>query len=126
MATKTKAKTPSKTKTSTGAKGAAFAVIETGGKQYKVAEGEVLTVEKLGGDLKEGKAVTFERVLLIDDGKTTKVGTPYISGAKVSATFEGEGRHKKIVIIKFKAKSRYLRKKGHRQPYSKVKITALK
>lgn len=103
-----------------------FAVIETGGKQYKVVEGDVLLVEKLPGDFKEGKTVTFDRVLLVDDGKDTKVGTPYIAGAKVTAIFEEEGKHKKIRVIKFKAKSRYFKKRGHRQPYSKVKITALK
>ena len=112
-----------------------FAIIETGGKQYKVVEGDVLLVEKLsskaskGGqvkELKKGESITFDRVLLVDDGKNTKVGTPYIDGAKVIATFEEGGKHKKIKVIKFKAKSRYFKKRGHRQPYSKVKITALK
>jgi len=103
-----------------------FAVIETGGKQYKVTEGDVLKVEKLPGDLKEGKKITFDKVLLLDNDKNTKVGTPYIDGAKVTAIFEEAGKGKKIKIIKFKAKSRYLKKQGHRQPYSKVKITALK
>ena len=112
-----------------------FAIIETGGKQYKVAEGDVLLIEKLsskspkGGlvkELKKGSKVIFDRVLLVDDGKSTRVGTPYIAGAKVTATFEEEGKHKKIKVIKFKAKSRYFKKRGHRQPYSKVKITALK
>jgi len=112
-----------------------FAVIETGGKQYKVVEGDVLLVEKLlpkspKGDrvkkLKEGSKVVFDKVLLVDDGKDTKVGTPYIDGAKVTATFEEEGKHKKIKVIKFKAKSRYFKKRGHRQPYSKVKIASLK
>jgi len=99
-----------------------FAVIETGGKQYKVAEGDVLLVEKLPGEHKEGDTITFDKVLLYDDGKDTKVGTPYLSGAKVTATFEEEGKRKKITVIKFKAKSRYHKKHGHRQPYSKVKI----
>jgi len=103
-----------------------FAIIETGGKQYKVAEGDILTIEKLPGDLKDGKKITFDKVLLLDDDKKTKVGTPYINGAKVTATFEGEGKAKKIRVIKFKAKSRYFKKRGHRQPYSKVKIAALK
>jgi len=86
----------------------------------------VLTIEKLSESFKEGKKIIFDKVLLIDDGKDTKVGDPYIKGAKVSATYEEEGKHKKIKIIKFKAKSRYLKKQGHRQLYSKVKITTLK
>jgi len=133
MAVKTATK-PKSTKTASAVKkpakkqeaGKVFAVIETGGKQYTVAEGDSLTVEKLGGDLKEGSTITFDKVLLLDDGKTTTVGTPYISGVKVTATFEEAGRRKKITVIKFKAKSRYLRKKGHRQPYSKIAITAIK
>ena len=112
-----------------------FAIIETGGKQYKVAEGDVLLVEKLPSkspkvdrvkELKKGSKVVFDRVLLVDDGKSTKVGTAYIAGAKVTAIFEEEGKHKKIRVIKFKAKSRYFKRRGHRQPYSKVKITTLK
>jgi len=104
----------------------AFAVIETGGKQYKVSEGDVLSIEKLSEELKEGDTITFDKVLLMDDGKDTVVGTPYIEGAKVTATLEQEGRGKKIMVIRFKAKSRYFKKYGHRQPYMKVKIGALK
>jgi large subunit ribosomal protein L21 len=103
-----------------------FAVIETGGKQYKITAGQALKVEKLPGDHKEGDTVTFDKVLLMHDGKTTKVGTPYIKGASVSATFEGNGRNKKVVVIKYKAKSRYFKKRGHKQPHAKVKITAVK
>lgn len=104
-----------------------FAVIETGGKQYVVAVGDILTIEKLPKDFKEGEKVTFENVLLVDNGKdATTVGTPYISGAKVTASFVEEGKGKKINVIKFKSKSRYMKKYGHRQPFTKVKIEALK
>ena len=103
-----------------------FAIIETGGKQYKIAEGDALTIEKLPGDLKEGEKVVFDKVLLLDDGKSTTVGTPYIDGAKVEATFEETGRGKKISVIRYKAKSRYFKRKGHRQPFSKVKIASVK
>ena len=103
-----------------------FAVIETGGKQYVVSEGDVVTIEKLPGDFKAGDKVTFDKVLLVDDGKDTTIGTPYIKGAKVIASFEETGKGKKIYIIKFKSKSRYARKAGHRQPYTKVRIEALK
>lgn len=135
MATKVSSKTTPRIKTVGSSKGPSFAVIETGGKQYKVAEGDVLLIEKLSpkspkGDrvkeLKKGETVIFDKVLLVDDGKSTKVGSPYVDGAKVTAIFEEEGKHKKIRVIKFKAKSRYFKKRGHRQPYSKVKITALK
>lgn len=99
-----------------------FAVIETGGKQYKVSEGDVIKIEKLSGEYKEGDKVTFDKVLLVDDGKDTKIGTPYLEGVKVSALFDSAGKNKKIHIIKFKSKSNYSKKIGHRQPFNKVKI----
>ncbi|OHA20249.1 MAG: 50S ribosomal protein L21 [Candidatus Taylorbacteria bacterium RIFCSPHIGHO2_01_FULL_51_15] len=99
-----------------------FVVIETGGKQYKVAEGDSLKIEKLSGDFKQGDTVTFDKVLLQDDGTTTTVGFPYIAGAKVQAEITEAGRGKKIEVIKYKAKSRYFKLRGHRQPYMKVKI----
>ncbi|MBU1557437.1 50S ribosomal protein L21 [Patescibacteria group bacterium] len=99
-----------------------FAVIETGGKQYKVSEGDVIKIEKLSEEHKEGDKITFDKVLLIDDGKDTVVGTPYIAKAKVESTFVEDGKDKKIHIIKFKSKSNYSKKIGHRQPYNKVKI----
>ncbi|MEK9167946.1 MAG: 50S ribosomal protein L21 [Patescibacteria group bacterium] len=102
-----------------------FAIIETGGKQYKVSDGDSLKIEKLAGDHKEGDTITFDKVLLIDDGKSTKVGTPYIEGAKVEAVFEGAGRNKKVIVIKYKAKSRYFKKRGHRQPHTKIKISSV-
>lgn len=100
-----------------------FAVIQTGGKQYKVQKGDTLKVEKLTG-VTDGK-VTFEQVLLLDDGKTTKVGAPYISGAKVVASVVGDGRHKKVMVVKYRPKSRYFKKNGHRQPFTEVKIESL-
>jgi len=108
-----------------------FAVIETGGKQYVVSVGNILTIEKLqnnkGDDYKEGDKVVFDKVLLVDNGKdATTIGTPYIDGAKVTATFEEAGKGKKIHVIRFKSKSRYFKKYGHRQPYNKVKIESIK
>ena len=102
-----------------------FAVISTGGKQYKVAEGDFLKVEKISDDLKVGDKVVFDQVLLVDDGATTKIGTPTVSGAKVEATLAEIGRAKKVIVIKYKQKSRYFKKNGHRQPYSKVEITSV-
>lgn len=103
-----------------------FAVLETGGKQYRVSVGDVITIEKLPKDLKEGDKVTFDNVILIDDGKTLKLGTPTVSGSKIEAEFVGAGRHKKITVMKYKSKSRYFFKKGHKQHFNKVKITAIK
>ena len=99
-----------------------FAVIQTGGKQYKVAKGDVVKIEKLQGEHKEGDKVSFDSVLLTDDGKDTKVGTPLVSGAKVEGTIKEIGRDAKISVIRFRAKSRYHKKRGHRQPFFKVAI----
>jgi large subunit ribosomal protein L21 len=101
-----------------------IAIIETGGKQYIVSAGDVLNVEKLGDDLKEGSKVEFEQVLLVDDGSKTDIGTPYLS-KKVTAEFIENGRGKKIDAVRFRSKSRYHRRYGHRQPYSRVKITKI-
>lgn len=103
-----------------------FAVIETGGKQYIVGVGDVIDVELLDGDLKEGDAVVFDKVLMSDDGKNATIGTPYIDGAKVKGTFVAEQKGKKLSIIRFKAKSNRSRKVGHRQKYARVEITSLK
>ncbi len=99
-----------------------FAVIKTGGKQYKVAEGDVLKIEKLQGDFTKGDKVTFDQVLAVIDGDKIEVGTPMLKGRSVDATFEMAGRNKTIDVIKYKAKSNYYKKRGHRQPYVKVKI----
>lgn len=102
-----------------------FAIIETGGKQYKVAEGDIFSVEKLK-EYKKGDTVTFDKVLLIDNGKTTKIGTPYIKGATVEIELLENGKGKKLHIMKYKAKSRYKRRIGHRQAFSKVLIKNIK
>jgi len=99
-----------------------FAVIATGGKQYKVKEGDTIRIEKLSDTLKKGDTVTFEQVLLTDDGTNTVVGAPHVAGAKVQAEILEAGRGKKIEVVKYKAKSRYFKLRGHRQPYMKVKI----
>ncbi|MFZ5364367.1 MAG: 50S ribosomal protein L21 [Patescibacteria group bacterium] len=102
-----------------------IAVIKTGGKQYKVKEGEVLKIEKIAG--KAGDKIDFEVLLLADeDGKDVKVGKPLVSGAKVSAEILEQGRARKVNIIKYKPKVRYRRKAGHRQMYTKVKVTSVK
>ena len=96
------------------------AIIETGGKQYKVAEGDTLFIEKLPNE--GGENVTFDKVLAILDGDNATFGTPVVSGAKVEATVEKNGRGKKIIVFKYKSKKNYRRKQGHRQPYTKVTI----
>ncbi len=96
-----------------------YAIIATGGKQYKVAEGDSLRVEKLGAA--EGESVTFDQVLVVNDG-TMKIGAPYVEGATVTATVEKEGRSKKVIVYKYKRKTGYHKKNGHRQSYTQVKI----
>ncbi|MEI8270156.1 MAG: 50S ribosomal protein L21 [bacterium] len=103
-----------------------FAVIKTGGKQYKVSEGNFLSIEKIKGEYKKGDKISFDKVLLVDDGKDTTIGTPYILGAKVDAEITEIGRERTILVMKYKQKSRYLRRNGHRQPYFQVKITSIK
>lgn len=98
-----------------------FAIIHTGGKQYKVEAGQTLSIEHISGK-KQGDSISFDKVLLTDDGKKTTVGKPFIAGAKVEGTITEAGRAKKIVVIKYKAKSRYFKKRGHRQPFLTVKI----
>jgi len=100
-----------------------YAIIETGGKQYKVKEGDIITVEKLNVDA--GTAYTFDQVLSVADGEAVSFGAPYISGASVSASVVGDGKGKKIVVYKFKAKKNYHRKKGHRQPFTRLKIDSI-
>jgi len=97
-----------------------YAIIETGGKQYKVQEGDVLYIEKLTAG--EGDAVTFDRVLAVSGDNGLTIGAPLVAGAKVSATIEKHGKGKKIIVFKYKAKKNYRRKQGHRQPYTKVVI----
>ena len=97
-----------------------YAIIKTGGKQYKASEGDVLVIEKL--DAEEGASVTFNEVLLVVDGEEIKLGRPFVEGAKVTATVETNGKGPKIHIFKYKSKNNYRRRQGHRQPFSKVKI----
>ncbi len=102
-----------------------FAIIETGGKQYLVSEGDTVKIEKISGDHKVGDSVIFDKVLLVDNGSDTTIGTPYIKGAHVNAEIKKIARAKKVVVIKYKAKSNYFKKRGHRQPFFEVTITKL-
>ena len=103
-----------------------FAVIQIGGKQYKVSKGSLVSIEKIKGEYKKGDKISFDKVLLVDDGKDMTIGTPYIAGAKVNAEIVEIGRARKILVVKYKQKSRYLRRNGHRQPYFKIKILSIK
>ena len=103
-----------------------FAVIATGGKQYKVAKGDSIKIEKLSDTAKIGDKIAFEEVLLVDNGKDTTIGTPFIKGAKVEATIEEIGKLPTVTVIHYKQKSRYFKKNGHRQPFFKVKISSIK
>ncbi len=96
-----------------------YAIIETGGKQLKVTEGQEVYIEKL--DAEAGDTVTFDKVLMIG-GDDVKIGTPYVEGATVTAKVEKHGRQKKIIVFKMKRRKNYRRKQGHRQPYTKVVI----
>jgi large subunit ribosomal protein L21 len=100
-----------------------YAVIETGGKQYRVEKDSVLYIEKL--DAQEGETVTFDKVLLVNDGEQVKVGTPLVEGAKVTGKVLKHGKGKKITVFKYKPKKNYKRKKGHRQPFTKVVISGI-
>lgn len=101
-----------------------FAVIRTGGKQYQVAEGDWLDIEKLPGDV--GSTITFDDVLLVSGDKGTNVGTPVVSGASVSGTVVRQARHPKVIVFKYRKRKNYRRKNGHRQPYTRVKIESIK
>jgi len=100
-----------------------YAVIETGGKQYRVEKDSVLLIEKL--DAQEGETVTFDKVLLVKKDDETKVGSPLLEGAKVVGKVVKHGKGKKIIVFKYKPKKNYKRKKGHRQPYTKVVIESI-
>jgi large subunit ribosomal protein L21 len=103
-----------------------YAIIETGGMQYLVEEGITVKLEKIRGEHKAGDSVVFDKVLVTDNGSDTTIGTPYISGAKVVGEIKKIARAPKVTVIKYKAKSNYFKKRGHRQPFFEVKITALK
>ncbi len=98
-----------------------FAVIETGGKQYAINDGDRITIELLK-EHKEGDTVSFDKVVLFDDGTKTEIGAPYVEGKKVTGTVEEVGKYKKISVVRFRAKSNYRRHYGHRQPFLKVRI----
>ena len=101
-----------------------YAIIESCGRQYKVTEGDVVFFEKL--EAEEGKKITFDNVVLVSDDKKVEVGAPYVKGVKVEGKVVSHGKGKKILVYKYKAKKNYRRKQGHRQPYTKVEITAIK
>ncbi len=106
-----------------------LAVIKTGGKQYVVSPGALVTIEKLGRgaatqDIKKGDTITFDKVLMTDNG-TLSLGTPTLPGKTVTGTVYSVGRAKKIEVVKYKAKSRYLKRRGHRQPEIRVKIDSI-
>ena len=100
-----------------------FGVIETGGKQYKVSIGDKIRVEKL--NVNEGDDIVFDKVLLIADDNEVKIGQPYIEGAKIKAKVVKQGKGKKQIVFKFKPRSNYKVKKGHRQPYTQVEIISI-
>ena len=97
-----------------------YAIIETGGKQYRVEEGAAIRVEKLPAE--KGETVTFDRVLFCKNGEELKVGTPYLDNCRVEGKVVGNGRGRKITVYKYKPKKNYSRKQGHRQPYTEVLI----
>ena len=101
-----------------------YAVMITGGKQYRVQEGDTLKVETLE-DAEAGATIHFDKVLLVGEGETVKVGRPFIEGGKVEATVVSHGRHKKVEILKFKRRKHHMKRQGHRQNYTEVKITQI-
>ena len=103
-----------------------YAVFATGGKQYRVKVGDKVKIEKLSDNHKEGDKIIFDKVLLVDDGSTeATIGTPFIEGAEIKATLNKIARYKTIDVIKYKQKSRYFKKYGHRQPYFEIKINSI-
>jgi large subunit ribosomal protein L21 len=100
-----------------------YAVVATGGKQYKVQQGDVLRVEKLAGDV--GAEVAFDKVLLFSDGENVQIGQPVVEGAVVKGHIIEQGKSKKVIVFKYKRRKRYRRKQGHRQPYTAVRIDAI-
>ena len=100
-----------------------YAVIQTGGKQYRVSEGLKLKVEKL--DVAEGDSIELDKVLMVANGDDIKIGTPYIDGGKVTATVKSHGRGKKVKIIKFRRRKHHMKRQGHRQSYTELEITGI-
>ena len=100
-----------------------YAVIQSGGKQYRVSEGDTVRVEKLGAE--EGDSVDLDKILMVVDGEHVSVGSPYVDGGKVTATVKAHGRAKKVGIVKFKRRKSYLKRQGHRQWFTDLQITAI-
>ena len=100
-----------------------YAVIKTGGKQYRVAQGDTLKVEKL--DAGEGDSVEFDQVLMVGEGEDVKIGAPYVDGSRVTATVKGHGRGDKVEIIKFRRRKHHMKRAGHRQDYTELEITGI-
>ena len=100
-----------------------YAVIQSGGKQYRVSEGDVIRVEKLDGD--QGTSIELDTVLAVGEGENIKVGAPYVDGGKVTAEITGQGRGDKVIIIKFRRRKHSRKKMGHRQSYTELKITGI-
>jgi large subunit ribosomal protein L21 len=100
-----------------------YAVIKTGGKQYRVKEGSVLRVEKLDADA--GDKIEFDQVLLVGEGSDVKVGAPLVAGSKVEATVQSQGRTRKIDVVKFKRRQNYQRLRGHRQAFTEIRVTGI-
>lgn len=126
-ATKAKKKaSPKASKASKQGSESSFAVIATGGKQYLVREGDTLRIEKLQGNHKEGDSIKFDSILMTGTGSDITLGKPFIKGGAVSGTLKGIGRNAKVTVIKYKQKSRYFKKYGHKQPYFEIKIDSIK
>ena len=100
-----------------------YAVIATGGKQYRVEEGDNLRVERL--DAEEGAEIEFDRILLVGEGEQVTIGRPFVESGKVAATVKGHGRHPKIRVVKFKRRKNYLRRHGHRQNFTELEIKSI-
>jgi len=100
-----------------------YAVIKTGGKQYRVSEGDTLRLEKLDSDA--GETIEFDQVLAVGEGADLKIGTPFVKGGKVTATVKEQGRAKKVEIIKFRRRKHHMKRMGHRQSYTELEITGI-
>ncbi|MDJ0805743.1 MAG: 50S ribosomal protein L21 [Gammaproteobacteria bacterium] len=100
-----------------------YAVVQTGGKQYRVSEGDTIKVEKLIAD--EGASVELDKVLMVTDGDNVKIGTPYVDGGKVTATVKSHGRGKKVKIIKFRRRKHHMKRQGHRQWFTELQVTGI-
>lgn len=100
-----------------------YAVVESGGKQHRVIEGETLKVEKI--DIATGETLTFDQVMMVGEGDSVKIGAPYVDGSKVTAEIISHGRHKKVTIVKFRRRKHHRKQMGHRQWYTEIKITGI-